>query len=346
MAGDVPVEIARESTASSTVEVSGLAGALRDVEVNLDITVDDAREIDAFLISPSGTRVELFSDVGGFDANFTNTTLDDEAMTSLTDAGAPFTGSFRPEHALRAFDGEEPNGTWTLEIAYNDVFPFTATLNAWSLSLLAGDDPSAGGDVGLPDWTIYIDQNRNGIFDGASTTINSTDSPETIVDDGLTMTEMTVEGLPGVIGDVNVQLDINHTNIEDLDVYLFSPSGTRIELFSDVGGEGVNFQETMLDDQADAAIIDADPPFTGRFRPEQSLMKLNDEDPNGTWTLLIDDDSMGNTGELNRWSLTVTSGEPSRQTDSRGTYGFKRPSCGHVRRGRGLASRVGAVISR
>ena len=54
--------------------------------------------------------------------------------------------------------------------------------------------------------------------------------------------------------DVNVQLTISHTRDQDLDVYLISPDGTRVELFTDVGGNGDHFTGTILDDQASVTI--------------------------------------------------------------------------------------------
>ncbi len=69
-----------------------------------------------FLTSPDGTRVELFTDVGGGGDDFTGTTLDDEAGTSIALGSAPFSGSFQPEGSLSDFDGEDAQGTWTLEI--------------------------------------------------------------------------------------------------------------------------------------------------------------------------------------------------------------------------------------
>ena len=58
----------------------------------------------------------MFANIGGSGANFTATVLDDEAATAIASGTAPFTGSFRPAQPLTVFDGQNPNGTWTLEI--------------------------------------------------------------------------------------------------------------------------------------------------------------------------------------------------------------------------------------
>ncbi len=96
----------------------------------------------AYLVSPAGTSVELFANVGGSGQNFTNTTLSDQAGTSIATAAAPFTGTFQPQGVLGTFDGGQPNGTWTLQIN-NDWNTDSGTLNSWSLSL-ASAEPERG----------------------------------------------------------------------------------------------------------------------------------------------------------------------------------------------------------
>ena len=56
-------------------------------------------------------------------------------------------------------------------------------------------------------------------------------------------------------------LDISHTYDADLDVTLIAPNGTRVELFTDVGGGGANFVGTILDDEASTAIQSAERAF-------------------------------------------------------------------------------------
>lgn len=78
--------------------------------------------------------MELFTYVGGTGNNFTNTTLDDDAATSITAGAAPFTGTFRPEGSLATFNGLNPNGTWALRITDDELILF-GTLNSWSLTI-------------------------------------------------------------------------------------------------------------------------------------------------------------------------------------------------------------------
>ena len=86
------------------------------------------------MIGPGNTRVELFTDVGGNGVNFSGTTLDDEAGTAITGGSAPFTGSFRPEGDLSAFDVLFTEGTWTLEVT-DDKRKKTGTILNWSFTI-------------------------------------------------------------------------------------------------------------------------------------------------------------------------------------------------------------------
>ena len=85
----------------------------------------------------------------------------------------------------------------------------------------------------------------------------SGDVPQAIPDQGPDqgMVLSTLEVADSVtIGDLNVTLDISHTRDKDLDVFLVGPDGTRVELMTDVGGNGNNFEGTILDDEAASSI--------------------------------------------------------------------------------------------
>ena len=118
---------------NSNLVVSGALGAVQNLTVTLNITHTFTGDLVITLISPAGTRVILVNRRGSGGDNFTNTTFDDAAATSITAGSAPFSGSFRPEQPLSALNGQSANGTWVLEIndaANGDV----GTLNSWSIS--------------------------------------------------------------------------------------------------------------------------------------------------------------------------------------------------------------------
>lgn len=178
------------------------------------------------------------------------------------------------------------------------------------------------GEPGLANWTIYHDRNNNGIFDPSIVTRNATDVPKTISDRSTITSTLLVSGLSGTLSDVNITLNITHTFDAQLEVFLISPSGTRVKLFAGVGGSGDHFTSTTLDDQAAMAITVGAAPFSGSFRPQGLLADLVGENPNGTWTLEITDTQTGDVGTLNSWSLTLSTGDIGVMTDASGNYSF------------------------
>ena len=109
-----------------------------------------------------------------------------------------------------------------------------------------------------------------------------------------------------VITDVNLTLNIEHTWDADLEVKLIAPDGvTEIILFEDIGSNGDNFTNTVLDDDASTVISDGEAPFTGSFSPIGSLSDLNGLLSGGDWTLYINDDADGDGGTLLDWSIQI-----------------------------------------
>lgn len=194
-----PVAIPDLSSVSTTITVPD-SGSVKDLNVHLDITHGFVQDLDAMLISPAGTSIELFSQVGGILAgaqDFVGTILDDEAATLITSAPAPFTGAFVPEELLSAFDGEDMAGVWTLTIvdhSSDDV----GTLEAWSLEirLTICDLTSNAGTISLncddrttsvSDESCTVADNGDGTAtmscdDGTEATVRTTDSACTVVD--------------------------------------------------------------------------------------------------------------------------------------------------------------------
>jgi subtilisin-like proprotein convertase family protein len=188
-------------------------------------------------------------------------------------------------------------------------------------------DGDGEGDPSLAGWVVYRDLNLNGTRDANPSVTQdfpSTDVPLAINDLATQTSVISVSGLIEPVADVNVSLSGTHTFDDDLDVFLISPSGTRVELFTDIGDDGLNFSPT-LDDEAAGLIADAAAPFDGTFRPEGLLSAFDGELPGGVWTLEITDDEADDIGNLAEWSLTITTigtGEPFRVTGADGRYEF------------------------
>ena len=119
------------------------------------------------------------------------------------------------------------------------------------------------------------------------------------------------------IHDLDVRINITHTNVFDLQLFLQDPLGLRICLnmydFKDEFGSYPNYTETIFDDEALLSIEQAEPPFTGRFRPRQpcELSLFHGRDAYGAWTLQICDMYDWDTGTLDSFELIFTTPEPA-----------------------------------
>jgi subtilisin-like proprotein convertase family protein len=141
-----PVSIPASETGwgMHSLSVSGLTGNITDVDVLFKkISADNIADLDAFLVSPSGQKVWLFSDIcGGGWMEDVPWTIDDDApstkpasmnMTTCTaeafkpsnhDGGDNANEPSDATTTLSSFNGTDPNGIWELWI--RDDSPATA----------------------------------------------------------------------------------------------------------------------------------------------------------------------------------------------------------------------------
>ncbi|HBJ34183.1 MAG TPA: calcium sensor EFh [Planctomycetaceae bacterium] len=123
-----------------------------------------------------------------------------------------------------------------------------------------------------------------------------------------------------VIGDLNVQLSITHSFAEQLDGFLISPDGQRIELFAGVGGSDDHFDRTVFDDEAPINITRSRPPFRGNFQPgavvkrQPSLSSFKGKNLQGVWQLMIRSSRSDRSGVLHDWALIVKPDQASIDT--------------------------------
>ena len=163
----------------------------------------------------------------------------------------------------------------------------------------------------------------NGTSDAAAPAISglttrtyaSAGGPVTIADDDSLISMLSVSGQAGVIVDVDVIVDIYHTSPNHLDIFLVSPGGTAVTLTTDSGGGNDNvFAGTTFDDQATGDpsapnvrnFVYTDGVATGPIQPEGALGALVGESAQGPWVLVVTDDTNGEQGTLNGWSLTIS----------------------------------------
>ncbi len=127
------------------------------------------------------------------------------------------------------------------------------------------------------------------------TTANSTASVPVTVTGGLT------------IGDLNVNLNITHTWIGDISVYLEGPAeigSPMITLLDIPCGNNQNIACTMDDDGGTPACSGI-PAITGNIAPVDPLSALNTLPADGVWVLRVLDHNNEDGGTINSFSLNI-----------------------------------------
>jgi subtilisin-like proprotein convertase family protein len=180
------ISTSRNSTTitTSALSISGATTPIAGITVNLTIATSRDSSLTALLVGPDNAAITLFSGVGGSGANFTNTTLSDQAATSIATGSASFTGTYRPSpDPLSVFNGRSANGTWTLEIINVRRGP-TGTLQNWSMTITtaaelstttAADGTYAFSSVPLGNYTVQqiVPANQIQLAPGAGFTPSS-----------------------------------------------------------------------------------------------------------------------------------------------------------------------------
>jgi subtilisin-like proprotein convertase family protein len=153
---------------------------------------------------------------------------------------------------------------------------------------------------------------------------------------GIVESPCNVSGI-GVIGGCvsidNVQIDVTHSWVGDIGIFLFGPDGPNggrvLELSTGNGGSWNDYSNTVFTDNTSLFITSGVPPFFGTYRPEGRDNDLlppysnvnplggftfgntfNGLNADGVWTLYINDYVADNVGEVLGWSITFNIGSP------------------------------------
>ncbi|CAG9462904.1 unnamed protein product [Pedinophyceae sp. YPF-701] len=301
-----------------------------DIEVVVDITHDYMGDLNLWLgfvgEEPGHVpRVARLSKARGGSGNgFFGVVFDDQATNKIADVGDvldQLTGAFKPEDKLNFFTGEPAQGTWSLigaDFALSDV----GEINGWQLRLHCGGpgEPEfdlTGGAAKIAAVAeafkvIPADIGRGVDLPDATSSGPSEVTLEIDVSEDL----FEVEGGACTISELAAIVDISHTYISDLTVFLQTPSGTGIEISTFVGNDGQGFRPVLFTDLADVSIVEAIPTpegfVAGVYRPYATFSFAKGDSAIGTWTLNIADHYQFDKGKLNRFELFVQCEETPR----------------------------------
>lgn len=175
------------------------------------------------------------------------------------------------------------------------VFSFFLILVVFSPAVFAGPTFSYGGDFDLP----ILDRQES----------------------GSSLTEVLIQ-VPDhlTIYDLDAGINVTHTNVFDLLIFIRSPVGTRLCLntydYKNEFFDGADYIQTIFDDEAEVPIEQGTAPFTGRFRPKAGnfLDVFDSQDAYGIWRLQIYDLWYLDTGKLESVELIITVCEPTALT--------------------------------
>jgi subtilisin-like proprotein convertase family protein len=226
-----------------------------------------------------------------------------------------------------------PGSTATRDFSFTATGSCGSTLTAtWQLN----DGPD---DLGTVTKTFQLGVTVN---NAPQTFSNST--PITIPDTPAPAPELAVpypssivvSGLSGPVSKVTVTLkNFSHTFPDDVDVLLVGPAGQKLILMSDAGGAPNQVNSIFtFDDAAAAAMPNTFPgantdnrtdsgtykpsnydavadnfpaPAPAGPHPDTQLSVFNGTNPNGTWSLYVVDDAVGDAGSISGgWDLTIT----------------------------------------
>jgi len=111
----------------------------------------------------------------------------------------------------------------------------------------------------------------------------------------------TASGITYEILFVEIEINITHSYIDDLNIWVVSPEGTEVCLSDDNGLSSADYTNTIFSDSATTSVTvmnALDEPHTGYYSPESPLSVLSGEDPNGIWRLRVCDDFNYDVGEI------------------------------------------------
>lgn len=197
----------------SNITVSGVAGVVERVSVTLNgLTHAFPADIDVLLVSPSGRKSVIMSDFGGGSPGVSNVnvTLDDYAATPVPsvvtgNTGRPFSsGSYRPANSgttdqfpspapanpytytMSAFNGDNPNGTWSLYIIDDANLDGGSISGGWTITFDSRPPAPTAGQILISEFRTRgvgtSPPSSDGSADEFIELYNNTDSSITIVD--------------------------------------------------------------------------------------------------------------------------------------------------------------------
>ena len=217
-----------------------------------------------------------------------------------------FYASGQPEGSFVSFSPQSANSDTNVTMTVSNIS--NTQIGNYTITVNASIGPF------FPGKTITFNLNNN----CTSIQCNNFDSDENLnisIPDGIGANQsgdaitstITVPDL-GILSSISVNVDVTHSYIEDLGVFLFHPDQTTYAvLWGRDCGDFDNFDITFSDEGTE---IICGNPTVGTFAPYESLSIFDGMDTAGDWTLQIQDYYNADTGFLNDWSIEICTEAP------------------------------------
>ena len=152
-------------------------------------------------------------------------------------------------------------------------------------------------------------RNTAQIFNGATGKILNTGQPTFF---NLSLSGVSPATIDSTFGVEEICLNISHPKVEQLYIYLQSPSGTVVELTDGSTCNGANYLNSCFNNTANVSITTGAAPFSGTYRPIGNLGRFNTSQAvNGTWVLIVKDYlAFVDSGSVINWSIKFGNSPP------------------------------------
>ncbi|NJN77566.1 MAG: hypothetical protein HC803_03945 [Saprospiraceae bacterium] len=129
-------------TAYSYIDVTGIQPGIFNLAMLQSVCINVNFPFNSFLsialVSPNGTIIDLSSNNGGANANYTNTCFVPTTTTgamNITSGSSPFTGNYYPEQAFTNLIGNTVNGKWKLRVITSTGIPIPGhQITNWNIT--------------------------------------------------------------------------------------------------------------------------------------------------------------------------------------------------------------------
>ncbi|WP_217914895.1 proprotein convertase P-domain-containing protein [Miltoncostaea marina] len=307
-----PVGPLAGTVTTSTITVPESAQSyLRDVDLRTFLKHSASGDVRIELTSPARpgqaartvTLIPGQNGARGTNDVFDGTVWDDSSDVLASDLDSTLLppevapqASLAPEGSLGAFVGIDPRGVWTLRV--------TDTLDAEG-------DPAVDGGT-LQSWELRLATQNPAPVVGAAQTFNSGGGSVTIPNapaPAVTKT-ITVSGQKNYLADLDLVTNIVHENPGELEIRL-SHGGRTVVISTGSDGPTQFYSNRTFDDSASVLVGRAPEgtPLSASLIPEGALAAFRGMDPNGDWTLSVNDTVGTPTGTLHGFQLKIATAE-------------------------------------